>query len=212
LTSCDTQLARQDARPSRLRRVLVYSFALACLVWVFHDIHLRPLISAVTVHYWRFVAIAVSFDILTYALQGMRWSLLLASVGRLGSVRATQAIYAGLFVNELVPLRFGEVVRAFLVSRWLSLQFVSVLPSMIVERFLDGLWLLATGIGIAAIAVPLPKQIVKGETLSAESFLSQPFSSCGWLYGNQRTSSQRNREGHLASPLSLRNLFVDCAR
>jgi Lysylphosphatidylglycerol synthase TM region len=66
-----------------------------------------------------------------------------------------------LFVNELVPLRFGEVFRAFLVSRWLSLQFVSVLPSMIVERFLDGLWL-ATGIGIAAIAVPLPPSAERG--------------------------------------------------
>jgi hypothetical protein len=121
---------------------------------------LRPVLSAVTVHYWRFVAIAVTFDILTYVLQGVRWSLLLASVGDLGSVRATQAIYAGLFVNELAPLRFGEVVRAFLVSRWLSLRFVSVLPSMIVERFLDGLWL-AIGIGIAAIAVPLPRQLIK---------------------------------------------------
>jgi uncharacterized protein (TIRG00374 family) len=126
-----------------LKRALGYCFALACLLWVFHDIQLRPLLANITVHYWRFVAMAVTFDIVTYLLQGMRWSLLLASVGRLSSMRATRAIYAGLFVNELVPLRFGEVVRAFLVSRWLSLQFVSVLPSMIVERFLDGLWLAA---------------------------------------------------------------------
>jgi glycosyltransferase 2 family protein len=160
LTSCVTQVARPDARPSRLKRALGYGFALACLVWVFHDIQLRPLLANITVHYWRFVAMAVTFDIVTYLLQGMRWSLLLASVGRLSSMRATRAIYAGLFVNELVPLRFGEVVRAFLVSRWLSLQFVSVLPSMIVERFLDGLWL-AAGIALAATFVPLPRQLIK---------------------------------------------------
>ncbi|HET8666963.1 MAG TPA: lysylphosphatidylglycerol synthase transmembrane domain-containing protein, partial [Terriglobales bacterium] len=86
--------------------------------------------------------------------------LLLAPVGRLRSLRATQAIYAGLFTNEVVPLRFGELVRAFLASRWLDSRIPAVVPSMVVERFLDALWL-AAGIGIAAIFVPLPKNLTE---------------------------------------------------
>ena len=105
-------------------------------------------------------SLAIIIDILTYVSQGIRWKLLLAPVGRLSPLRATQGIYAGLFTNELVPLRFGEFVRAFLVSRWLSLRFTEVLPSMVLERFLDALWL-AVGIGLAAMFVPLPKDLVE---------------------------------------------------
>jgi hypothetical protein len=62
--------------------------------------------------------------------------------------------------NELVPLRVGELVRAFLVSRWLSSSFTAVVPSMVVERFLDALCLAAC-LGLAAAFVPLPKNLLK---------------------------------------------------
>ena len=157
---------RSEARRIRVKRALVYAFAAACLVWVFHDVHPRRLLTAMSIANWWFVALAIIVDILTYVLQGVRWQLLLAPVGRLSSMKATQAIYAGLFTNELVPLRFGELVRAFLVSRWLSSRFTSVLPSMVIERFLDALWLLV-GFGLAAIFVRLPKDLTKAGVLLA---------------------------------------------
>ena len=58
------------------------------------------------------------FDILSYVCQGMRWSLLLHPIGRISTFQATEAIYAGLFVNEILPMRLGEVLRIYLVSRW----------------------------------------------------------------------------------------------
>jgi uncharacterized protein (TIRG00374 family) len=57
-------------------------------------------------------------------------------------------------------MRFGEVVRAYLASRWLSAPVSAVMPSMIVERLLDGVWL-AIAIGAVAIFVPLPGDLVK---------------------------------------------------
>src|SRR5215470_17988726 len=123
---------------------MAYAFALACLVWVFHDIKGRELLAAMSIAKWQFAALAVSVDILTYILQGVRWKLLLSPLGRLSSWRTTQAIYAGLFTNELALLRLGELVRAFLISRWLPARFALVLPSMVVERFLDTFWLAGT--------------------------------------------------------------------
>ena len=143
-----------------MKRILAYTFALACLVWVFHDIDIRRLLAAMSIANWRFIVLAIMVDILTYVLQGLRWKLLLAPVGRLSCMRATQAVYAGLFTNELVPLRFGELVRAFLVSRWLSTRFALVLPSIVVERFLDAFWL-AAAISLAAIVVPTPKEFTE---------------------------------------------------
>jgi len=142
-----------------VKRILAYSFAIAGLIWVFHDINAHRLLAAMSIANWRFIVLAITVDILTYILQGLRWKLLLAPVGSLSCLRASQAIYAGLFTNELVPLRFGELVRALLVSRWLSTRFASVLPSIVVERFLDAVWLAAAS-GLAAILLPLPKEFI----------------------------------------------------
>lgn len=162
----NTSLAT-GAPPSWWKRALMYAFALAGLLWVFHDVQPRRLLAAMTITNGWFVALAVAVDILTYVLQGVRWNLLLSPVGRLGSIRATHAIYAGLFTNEVAPLRFGELVRGFLASRWLESGICAVVPSMLVERLLDALWL-AVGLGLAAMFVPLPKDLIRaGDVLGA---------------------------------------------
>ncbi len=153
-----------ENRSTIAKRAVGYLFAFACLAWVFHDIHPRQLLSTIKVTNWWFVIGAVLFDVLTYLLQGLRWRLLLNPIGRLGTVKATQAIYVGLFTNEVLPLRFGEVVRAFLVSRWLKTGMASVVPSMVVERFLDSVWLLAS-VAIVAVLMPLPGNLVRAGKL-----------------------------------------------
>lgn len=118
--------------------------------------------SSITAINWWWVAGAVIFDILSYVSQGMRWSLLLHPIGRASTFRATQAIYAGLFVNEILPMRLGEVLRIYLMSRWIPVRFATVVPSILVERFFDAIWL-ALALGITVFAVPLPKYLVDSE-------------------------------------------------
>jgi uncharacterized protein (TIRG00374 family) len=97
---------------------------------------------------------------MSYVCQGARWRLLLKPLGDLTTLRATQAIYAGLFTSEILPMRLGELVRAYLVSRWTAAKFVAVIPSMVVERLFDGVWL-AAGIGLTAVFAPLPKDLIR---------------------------------------------------
>ncbi len=152
--------AAAPVRPATwLKRALMYAFAAVCLAWVFHDVHPRQMLAAMKIANWWFVALAIAVDILTYVVQGVRWTALLVSVGSIDSLRATQAIYAGLFANEVMPLRLGEVVRAWLVSRWLQARMAMVLPSIVVERFLDAMCL-AAGLGMAALFVRLPRDLL----------------------------------------------------
>ncbi len=156
-----------EAKPALqwIKQALGYLIAAACLVWVFHDIHAGRLWESFTNLNWWWMALAIFCDVASYYCQGVRWELLLRPQGKISSLRTTQAIYAGLFTNEIVPLRVGELVRAYLVSRWLPTNFVSVIPSMAVERLFDGVWL-ALAIAAAALYVPLPKDL-----LAAEEFL-----------------------------------------
>lgn len=143
-----------------LRPVLGYIVAAACLVWVFHDIHPGRLFADVSRIRWGLVALGIVCDVLSYVCQGVRWHLLLKPIGRVSVLRATQATYAGLFINELLPMRVGEPARAFLVSRWVQVPFVRVIPSMALERLFEGIWL-AAGIGVTAMLVPLPGNLVR---------------------------------------------------
>ncbi len=149
---------RGRRRPRPLAPLLGNLFAVACLVWLFHDVDWRELLGSMRGIRWRWVAAAILFDILSYICQGWRWELLLRPVGRMSPWRTTQAIYAGLFTNEILPMRVGELVRAYLVSRWMRVDFSTVVPSLVVERFFDGIWL-AISIGVVAVFVPLPANL-----------------------------------------------------
>jgi glycosyltransferase 2 family protein len=143
------------------KTALGYLIALVCLFWVFHDLPLRELRTSVERINWVWIAAAIFCDVASYAIQGWRWGELLKPLGRLSARRSTQAVYAGLFINEILPLRLGELLRSYLAARWIGAPVSKVIPSVVVERFLDGLWL-ATAVGMVASRVPLPKDLVVG--------------------------------------------------
>jgi uncharacterized protein (TIRG00374 family) len=116
---------------------------------------------------WRWVALAMVCDLLSYLAQAVRWKLLLEPVGKLDLLQSMQAIYAGLFTNVILPMRPGEFVRSYIASRWIGVRFVTILPSIILERLFDGVWM-AMGVGLAAIFAPLPEDLIKaGEAFGA---------------------------------------------
>jgi glycosyltransferase 2 family protein len=167
----NTPALRQRQRHVRLARTAAaYSLAALCLLWVFHDIHPLKLARSLTSISWRWAMLAIAFDILSYVFQGVRWRMLLRPLGNLSTMETTQVIYAGLFANEVLPMRFGELVRAFLASRRLSANFASIIPSMIVERLLDGVWL-AIAIVAVALSVRLPKDILDAIDIFAMAVL-----------------------------------------
>jgi uncharacterized protein (TIRG00374 family) len=149
------------AKWTTTRRLVGYLVAAACLAWVFYDVNPSRLVQSLGSMNWRWVVLAVAFDILGYCTQGVQWVLLLNPLGKIPLIKAIQAIYAGLFTNEMIPMRAGELVRIFLVSRWLSVDFASVIPSVIVGRLFDGLWL-AVGIGLTALFIRLPQGLMEG--------------------------------------------------
>ena len=153
------------------RTLLGYGLALACLYWVLRDLDPGELVRRLAAMDLFWVAAAILFDVLSYVCQGLRWKLLLRPVGKVTVLRTTQAIYAGLFVNEMLPMKLGEIVRAFLISRWTSVKLSSVVPSILLERLFDGVWL-AVGIVITIVLVPLPRRLVEAGDLFGLAILA----------------------------------------
>lgn len=146
-------------RWGRLKRSLGYLIAIFGLIWVFHDIHIGQLFRDFHNIVWVWVIPAVIFDIMSYVCQGWRWQLVLKSIGNISVLRTTQAIYVGLFTNEVLPMRVGELVRGFLVGRWMRTGLVNAISSVAVERLFDIVWM-AVAIGITTMFVPLPRDLL----------------------------------------------------
>jgi uncharacterized membrane protein YbhN (UPF0104 family) len=143
-----------------IQPILGTLIGVAGLIWIFHDVRFGELRRDFAGIGWLWVLPALACDTFGYVLQGARWSLLIRTLGRVGPLRATQAIYCGLFVNETLPMRVGEMVRAGIVARWLKVPIMRVFPSLAVERLFDAFWL-ALYIGIVALFVRLPRGFVR---------------------------------------------------
>lgn len=177
----------------QVKAALGYLLAAAGLIWVLHDVHPGRLRSSFSHLDWRWIALAIVCDILSYICQGIRWRKLLMPIGEISPLRATQAIYAGLFTNEVLPMRMGELVRAYLVSRWTAVKFVAVIPSLLVERLFDAIWL-AIGIGATALFVPLPKNLLRAADFLGAGVV---IVSALLLYFISRQRSQSNNQAPL---------------
>ena len=111
--------------------------------WVLHGASLGHIWGEIRRMDWRLVAAAVGCDILVYLLHGVRWSLVLRPIGRVPFMYAVQAIYVGLFTNEVFPLRAGEIIRCFLLSKSTDIPLSVTFASALIERLFDGIWLMA---------------------------------------------------------------------
>jgi uncharacterized protein (TIRG00374 family) len=157
-------------RSIMVQTILSYLLAAVFLVWVFHGIEFNRLFENVGRITWPLVILGLFLDVVGYTCAGLRWHFLLKPLGRVGVVRTTQAVYAGLFLNEILPMRVGEVARAYIVSRWLNADVLRVVPSMAIERLTEGIWL-AVMIGLTAMFVPLPRSLIRSANILAVAVL-----------------------------------------
>lgn len=138
--------------------VLTNLISIASLVWALHDANLSELWDDLASMDWTWVAIGVVTDILVYFIQAWRWSLVLRPVTPVTFWDSLRAIYVGLFGNEVLPFRAGELIRCYLLGRWSSLPFSVVLSSALIERIFDGVCLMACLVVTLRIT-PFPKNL-----------------------------------------------------
>ena len=123
--------------------ILTNLISVVCLVWVLNGAGLQHIWGEVRHMRWRWVVLAMTCNLSVYLLQGWRWKLLLAPVQRVRFAHAAEAIYVGMFANEVLPLRAGELIRCFLLSKSSNLPVSVSFASALIERIFDGVWLMA---------------------------------------------------------------------
>lgn len=151
--------ARQRRMPAWLAQTAGYAVAAVSLVWALRNTNFRDVPAEIRSLDWKWVALGVAADLAVYVTHAWRWKTLLSPISRLGFWRTVQAIYIGLFANEVLPLRVGELIRCYLLAHWNDLRISLVFASAAVERLLDGFFMLAMFFLTAAFVKDVPRNL-----------------------------------------------------
>ena len=132
---------------------------------------------------YKWVAIALSFGILSHISRAIRWKLLIKPLGYNPKTSNTfYAVMIGYFANLAAP-RLGEITRCGSLHKTDKIPFDSLIGTVIVERSIDMLMLL-----FITIAIFFAKMDFFGDFMTQQIFLpigqklSDFFPSSNWIW------------------------------
>ena len=102
---------------------------------ILYFVDLRAMVNAIRNANYGLLAIALVVGFIWLGVRAIVWRTLLRERASLQDVFFT--IGEGYLLNNFLPFRLGEIGRAFLLSRKSDLQFMEVLPTIVIERAMD---------------------------------------------------------------------------
>ncbi|WP_313706113.1 lysylphosphatidylglycerol synthase transmembrane domain-containing protein [Massilia sp.] len=125
----------------------------ACVVVIARQVKLDEVLAAIRHFDWPYLVFGVAFLAFGYSLRVLRWSLLLGATGapvRFGNCLAP--FLGSIALNNVLPLRLGDLVRAFVFPAAMGVPKTTATSSLVMERLIDLMTLLCClAIGLFAI-------------------------------------------------------------
>ncbi|MEI7554160.1 lysylphosphatidylglycerol synthase transmembrane domain-containing protein [Candidatus Chlorohelix sp.] len=119
-------------------------------------------------YWWLIPALLVYF--LGVFVRAIRWHFLLKPLQTIPISRLYPVVVVGYMANNVLPVRMGEVVRAYILDRREHLSKTRSLATIVVERIMDGITMLLF-IAIASFSVSLTGDIAGVERVAGVVFL-----------------------------------------
>jgi uncharacterized protein (TIRG00374 family) len=115
---------------------------------ILYFVDFREMAQAIRSANYLILALALPLSFLWMAVRGIVWRTLLRDRASYLDVFLTEG--EGYLLNNFLPFRLGEIGRAFLITRKSSLQFMEVIPTIVIERAVD----LAYSAAILLVSLP----------------------------------------------------------
>ena len=124
-------------KSKKFHTYLGWSISIGLLVWIANGLDWKELGQALLhVNYWILIPLTIFF-LLHYFLRAFRSRFLLPP----GAVPPTRILFDALMIGNmasyLLPLRAGEFLRPYLLSKDSSYSFAVTFSSVVIERFFD---------------------------------------------------------------------------
>jgi hypothetical protein len=96
-------------------------------------------------NWWLLLGVSLPAYVATLWLRAERWRVLARGVAEVPTGPAFRATAVGYLVNNILPLRIGELVRVWWLAREIRSPVPALLGTLILERVIDAVFLLGMG-------------------------------------------------------------------
>ncbi len=135
-----------------MKKLLSFLLSLICLYFAFQQADLSDIVITITEANLIYIFYALIITGFTFLVRSIRWRILLEKTNsNLHSFSAT--VHIGYFLNNILPLRGGDLVRAKLLSNYhkntkMSYVFGSLVGEKIIDLWMIGLFtIILIGLG-----------------------------------------------------------------
>jgi uncharacterized protein (TIRG00374 family) len=179
-----TAPAHTAASASRARDPRVWvGLAVACVaVWfALRGVDVRAVAGEFRRAHWGvLIGLSVPAYLANCWLRALRWRHLTDAIQPIPRSALFRAVAVGFMANNLFPLRIGELVRIGYLARETRAPTAAVLGTVVLERVIDGLSVLAMALAAAAFAGSEAEVFRRGIVWLAPVALV-PLAMLGWL-------------------------------
>ncbi|WP_322015058.1 lysylphosphatidylglycerol synthase transmembrane domain-containing protein [Paraburkholderia sp. J12] len=150
------------------RQVIGIVISIVCLALVFRKVDFGQIKAAVENFRWHYLVAGLLALTMDYSIRIIRWAVMLRAGGATIASRNCAAPFLGsITLNNVLPFRAGDVVRALVFPAALGISRVTATASLVFERLIDMLTLLAClGIGVlVSSSATIPEWLQKSVVL-----------------------------------------------
>ena len=133
-----------------LRTAAVLALAVGLMAYFLRGADLERVAAAVRGARWDLLGAALVVTCATYVVRAIRWCGLLGPLGPVRFRVALRATVMGFAASAILPGRVGELLRPYVLARREELSASAVLATIVLERLLDVIAVLAL-LGIAVL-------------------------------------------------------------
>lgn len=118
---------------------------------------------------------AGAIEVLSIYMRALRWKYFLAPIKPVSTRDSFMATSIGFFANMVLPARLGEFVRAWLIAKKASISKSAALGTVVIERAIDGLCVVAMIAAVLMFTEPPEGQEEYWEVFKATGYFIAGF-------------------------------------
>jgi glycosyltransferase 2 family protein len=144
---------RSGRKSGWVKHLIGAGVTILCLVVFFRQINFSEVLQALAQFRWPYLILGIASLAFGYGLRIVRWSMMLRATGAsIGYTDCAAPFLGSIALNNILPLRLGDVVRALVFPQSMGISRTTATTSLVVERLIDLMTLLASlAIGLFAI-------------------------------------------------------------
>jgi uncharacterized protein (TIRG00374 family) len=138
----------------QLRNIIGFGVSAACIAFMAWRIDFHQIGTAISSFNWPYLIIGFSSLAVGYSMRILRWSIMLRAAGaQLSFSRCVAPFLGSIALNNVLPARLGDVIRAVVFPAALGITRTASTGSLVLERLIDLATLLCF-LTVALLAFP----------------------------------------------------------